>query len=80
MGVGAPDGAGPTFMGLARLGLDIGIFDDFLYSVLLLAVVLGLDVLGLAISQPQVGARGHARAGSRTFYDTKILLSNLLPQ
>jgi hypothetical protein len=46
---GAPDRASPNFMGLASLGLEIGIFCDFLYSVLLLNA-LGLDVLGLARS------------------------------
>jgi hypothetical protein len=42
----------PNFMGLASLGLEIGIFCDFLCSVLLLSVVLGLDLLGLALSRP----------------------------
>jgi hypothetical protein len=43
-------------MGLASLGLDIDIFCDFLYSVLiiLLKAILGLDFLGLALSRPQV--------------------------
>jgi hypothetical protein len=41
-------------MGLASLGLDIGIFCDFLYSVNLLSAVLGLDFLGPALSWPQV--------------------------
>ena len=36
-------------MGLASLGLGIGIFCDFRYSVLLLNVFLGLDLLGLAL-------------------------------
>jgi hypothetical protein len=44
-------------MGLASLGLDIGIFCDSLYSVLLLGVFLGLDFSGLALSQPQRGSR-----------------------
>ena len=37
-------------MGLISLWLDIGIFCDFLYSVLLLSSILGLDFLGLALS------------------------------
>ena len=41
-------------MGPASLGLDIGIFCDFLYSVLLMSAILGLDFLGLALSRPQV--------------------------
>jgi hypothetical protein len=41
-------------MGLASLGLEIGTFCDFLYSVLLLNAILGLDFLGLARSRPQV--------------------------
>ena len=57
-------GASPNVMGLASLGLDIGIFCDFLYSVLLLSVILGLlDFLGLALSRPQGPHRGHAEAG-----------------
>ena len=51
---GAPDRASPHFMGRASLGLDVGIFCDFLYSVLLLSAILGLDFLGLALSRPQV--------------------------
>ena len=39
--------------GLASLGLDIGIFCDLLYRILLLSVILGLDFLGLALSRPQ---------------------------
>ena len=35
---GALDRASPNFMGLASLGLDIGIFCDSLYSVLMLNV------------------------------------------
>ena len=46
----APDRASPNFIGLASLGLEIGIFCGFLYSVLLLSVILGLDYLGLALS------------------------------
>ena len=44
-------------MGLARLGLDVGIFGEFLYIVLLLSVILGLDFLGLALSRSQVRRR-----------------------
>ena len=52
---GAPDKrASPDFMGLASFGLEIGVFCDFLYSVLLLNAILGLDCLGLALSRPQV--------------------------
>jgi hypothetical protein len=48
---GAHDRASPNFMGLASLGLEIGIFSGFLYSVLLLNVLLGLDLLGLALNR-----------------------------
>jgi hypothetical protein len=41
-------------MGLASLGLEIGVFFDFLYSVLLLNEILGLYLLGLALSRSQV--------------------------
>jgi hypothetical protein len=51
---GARDGARPNVMGLASLGLEIGIFGDFLYSVLLLDAILGLDLLGRALSRSQV--------------------------
>jgi hypothetical protein len=51
---GAQDRASPNFMGLASLALDIGIFYDFLYSVLLLNVILWLDFLGRAPYRPQV--------------------------
>jgi hypothetical protein len=51
---GALGRASPNFMGLASLGLDIGTFCDFLYSVLLLSVFLELDFLGLDLSRPQV--------------------------
>ena len=40
--------------------LDIGIFCDFLHSVLLLNVILGLDFLGLALSRPQARSGGVA--------------------
>ena len=46
---GAQNRADPNVMGLTSLGLEIGIFCDFLYSVLLLSVALGLDFLGLAL-------------------------------
>jgi hypothetical protein len=36
-------------MGVASFGLDIGVFYDLLYSVLLLSVILGLDFLGRAL-------------------------------
>ena len=39
-------------MGLASLGLDIGIPCDFLYSVLLFKAILGLDFSGLALPSP----------------------------
>ena len=51
-------------MGLASLGLEVGNFCDFLYSVLLLGVILGLDVLGLALSRPQVQIRLARRFGA----------------
>jgi hypothetical protein len=41
-------------MGPASLGLEIVIFYDFLYSILILNAILGLDCLGLALSRPQV--------------------------
>jgi hypothetical protein len=37
----APDRASPNFMGLTRLGLEICIFCDFLYSVPLFNAILG---------------------------------------
>jgi hypothetical protein len=40
-------GLAPNFM-----GLEIGIFCDFLYSILLFNAILGLDFLGLALSRP----------------------------
>ena len=51
---GAQDRASPNFMGLASLGLEIGIICDFPCSVLLLNAILGLYFLGLALSRPQV--------------------------
>jgi hypothetical protein len=55
VGSGAHDRASLNLMGLASLGLDIGIFCDFLCSVLLLNAILGLDFLALALSRTQVG-------------------------
>ena len=46
-------------MGLASLGLEIGIFCYFLYSVLLFNAILGLDFLGRALSRPQVPGAVH---------------------
>ena len=46
------DLASPSFMGLARFGPDIGIFCDFLYSVLLVSAIFGLYFLGLYLSRP----------------------------
>ena len=44
-------------MGLASLGLEtgleVGIFCDSLYSILLLKAILGLDFLGLALARPR---------------------------
>ena len=42
---GAQGRAGPNFMGLASLGLDVGIFCDSRYNVLLFSVVLGARFL-----------------------------------
>ena len=47
-------------MGLTSLGLEIGSFCDFLYSVLLFNAILGLDFLGLALSRSQVRGRRQA--------------------
>ena len=38
----------PNSMGLASLGLEIGVFCECIYSVYLLSVVLGLNFVGLA--------------------------------
>ena len=57
---GALDRASPNFMGLASLGLEIAIFSDFLYSVLLLDAILGLDFLGLAFSRSQAPSEATA--------------------
>jgi hypothetical protein len=40
-------------MGLASLGLDIGTFCYCLYSVILLSVFSGLNLLGLALFRSQ---------------------------
>jgi hypothetical protein len=40
----------PKRMGLTSFGLEIGIFCDLLYSVLLFSVILRLDFLGLDLS------------------------------
>jgi hypothetical protein len=47
-------------MGLASLGLVIGAFCGFLYSVLLLNAILGLDLLGPTLSRPQPHLGGGA--------------------
>jgi hypothetical protein len=55
-------------IGLASLGLDIGIFCDFIRSILILNVILELYFLGLALSRPQVRrgpARDHLRPAVR---------------
>jgi hypothetical protein len=52
--IGAHDRASPNFMGLASLGLEIGVFCQVLYSVLLSNAILGLYFLGLALYRPQV--------------------------
>ena len=41
-------------MGLAILGLEIGIFCDFRYNALLLSMILGLNLLGPPSPPPQV--------------------------
>jgi hypothetical protein len=48
-GPGLRIGLAPTY-GLASLGLEIDIFSDILYSILLHNAILGLDFLGLALS------------------------------
>jgi hypothetical protein len=53
-------GLAPKCMGLASLGLDIGISCDYLYSIFQLNVILALYFLGLALSRPQ-GHSGRAR-------------------
>ena len=50
----AQDWANPNFMGLISLGLEIGVFCDFLFSVLLFIAIWGLDFSGRALSRPQV--------------------------
>ena len=50
MPAGAQDGAGPKLMGLASLGLDIGISAvPYDCSVLLLSAISGVDCLGPAL-------------------------------
>ena len=68
VGDGAPGRAvySPNVMGLASLGLDIGVFGDFLYRVLLLSTILGLAFLGLTLSWPQVGYYVEAHFASDT--------------
>jgi hypothetical protein len=51
---GAQDRTRPNVMGLASFGLKIDICCDFLYSILPLSLILGLDLLGLALFRPQV--------------------------
>jgi hypothetical protein len=51
---GALDRASPNFMGLARFGLEIGIFCDFLCSVILLNAIFGLDFLRQSLFRLQV--------------------------
>ena len=48
----ASPGEPPNFMGLAKVGLEIGVFSDLLYSVLLANTILGLYFLALALSRP----------------------------
>jgi hypothetical protein len=52
-------------MELASLGLDIGIFCDFLYSVLLLNAIVGLGLLGLALSSSRRPGRSGTATGRR---------------
>ena len=47
-------------LGLAILGIEIGNFCGFLYTVLLLSMMLRLDFLGLALFRPQVSVRAPA--------------------
>ena len=58
---GAQDRASLSFMGMASFGMGIGIFCGFLFIVLPSSVVLGLDLLELALSRPQVSGVGRAR-------------------
>jgi hypothetical protein len=50
----SPKGYSPNVMRLASLGQRIGIFCDSLYSVLLFNAILGLYLLGRALSRPHV--------------------------
>ena len=58
-GAGLRIGLAPTYgqAGPASLGLDIGIFFEFLRSVLLFNAISGLGVLGRALSRPQLRRR-----------------------
>jgi hypothetical protein len=71
---GAHDRASPNFMGLASLALSTGVFCDFLYSILLLNTILGLDFLGLALYP---GRRCNYKVGAQvdTSYGCKELPS-----
>ena len=59
---GAQDWASPNFTGLISLGLEIGVFCDFLYSVLLFNAISGLDFSGTALI-PAAGADRAVRVG-----------------
>ena len=58
---GAQDRASPNFMGLYSFKQEIGILCDFIYSVLLLSVILGLYFLGLALPATNVKSTGLAQ-------------------
>ena len=58
---GAQDRASPNFMGLYRFKQEIDILCDFIYSVLLLSVILGLYFLGLALPATNVKSTGLAQ-------------------
>jgi hypothetical protein len=66
----AHDRASPNVMGLASLALNISVFCNFLYSILLFNAVLGIDFLGLALLWPQVcgwgGSFDNGSPGSNT--------------
>ena len=68
-------------MGLPSSGLEIGIFSDFLFSVLLLDAILGLVFLRPALSQPQVEGEGSVvapQSGLALHCDGSLLSFNLL--
>ena len=46
----------PHFIGRASLGLGVGIFCDFLYGVLLMSTIMGLDLSGLAATMSNVAS------------------------